>query len=307
VLWFRGDPANGAAPVYVKINNTKKLYNNGAAATTTLIWKCFQVDLASVPASDLKNVKTLTIGVGDGSSGGTGTILIDEIRLYATAPQIVVATDPGTKGLEALYAMEGDVKDSSGKGRNGTANGDPGYVDGPAGYGKALTFDGTNDYVDLPIGNLLSTLGGSTFAARVNFANTGGAWQRILDFGTGTNIYMFLTPRQGTNGAMRCAITTSSNGGESGLNGPATLPTGWHHVAVVFDDVAMRIRLYVDGTLVGSGATTLLPKNLGVTTQNWLGRSQWSGDGFLTGSIDDFRIYSRPLSEGEILYLAGDR
>ena len=38
--------------------------------------------------------------------------------------------------------MEGDVQDSSGKGRNGTANGDPGYVDGPAGYGKALAFDG---------------------------------------------------------------------------------------------------------------------------------------------------------------------
>jgi len=58
---------------------------------------------------------------------------------------------------------------------------------------------------------------------------------------------------------------------------------------------------------VGSGATTLLPKDMGVTTQNWLGRSQWPDDAFFIGSIDDFRIYSRPLSEGEVLYLAGDR
>jgi hypothetical protein len=307
VLWFRGDPANGAAPVYVKINNTKKLYNNGAAATTTPIWKPFQVDLASVPASDLKAVKTITVGIGDGSAAGTGTILIDEIRLYATAPQIAVPTDPGTSNLEALYSMEGNVQDSSGNDLNGAANGDPSYVDGPAGYGKALAFDGTNDYVDLPIGDLLSTLGGSTFAARVDFGGGAGSWQRVFDFGTGTTIYMFLTPRQGTAGAMRCAITTGSNTAESGVNGPITLPSGWHHVAVVFDDAAMQIRLYMDGVQVGSGATTLLPKDLGVTTQNWLGRSQWSGDAYFTGSIDDFRIYSRPLSEGEIRYLAGDR
>jgi hypothetical protein len=306
VLWFRGNPANAAAPLYVKINNTTKRYNNGAASTGTAIWKPFQIDLASVPVSDLQNVRTLTIGVGDGSAGGTGTMLVDEIRLYATPPAVAVPTDPGTNGLEALYAMEGNVQDSSGKGRNGTANGDPGYVDGPAGFGKALAFDGINDYVDLSIGNLLSTLGGSTFAARVNFSNTGGGWQRVFDFGTGTTNYMFLTPRQGTTGATRCAIRTAAIN-EQGANGPVTLPTGWHHMAVVFDDAAMRIRLYVDGVEVASGATVLLPRDMGVTTQNWLGRSQWTGDGYYTGSLDDFRIYSRPLSEGEVRYLAGDR
>jgi hypothetical protein len=43
-----------------------------------------------------------------------------------------------------------------------------------------------------------------------------------------------------------------------------------------------------------------------VLTQIWLGRSQWT-DPYLTGVIDDFRIYSRPLSGREVLYLAGDR
>jgi hypothetical protein len=143
----------------------------------------------------------------------------------------------------------------------------------------------------------------------VDFGGGTGAWQRVFDFGTGTTIYMFLTPRQGTTGAMRTAITINSNaaGAEQAANGPITLPSGWHHVAVVFDDAAMRIRLYMDGVEVGSNTTTLLPNNLGVTTQNWLGRSQWSGDGYFMGSIDDFRIYSRPLSEGEVRYLAGDR
>jgi hypothetical protein len=306
VLFFRGDPANGAAPVYVKINNTKKLYNNGAAATTTPIWKQWNIDLASIPAADLKAVKTLTIGVGDGSAGGTGTILVDDIRLYATAPAVAVPTDPGTTGLEALYSMEGDAKDSSGKGHDGTINGEPGFVDGPAGYGKALAFDGVNDYVDLPIGNLLSTLGGSTFAARVEFSGSAGSWQRVFDFGTGTTNYMFLTPRQGTAGAMRFAIRTATIT-EQLADAPIALPSGWHHVAVVFDNASMVIGLYMDGVQISRGATTLLPKDLGVTTQNWLGRSQFTADAYFTGSIDDFRIYSRPLSEGEIRYLAGDR
>jgi hypothetical protein len=118
---------------------------------------------------------------------------------------------------------------------------------------------------------------------------------------------MFLTPRQGTTGAMRSVIRTAAIG-EQGPNGLVSLPTdGWHHVAMVFDDAAMRIRLYMDGAQVGNATTQLLPRDMGVTTQNWLGRSQWTGDAYLTGSIDDFRIYSRPLSEGEIRYLAGDR
>jgi hypothetical protein len=85
-----------------------------------------------------------------------------------------------------------------------------------------------------------------------------------------------------------------------------TLPSGWHHVAVVMDSAAMQMRLYIDGVAAARGPTTLLPKDLGVTTQNWLGRSQW-GDPYYAGSLDDLRIYSRALSEGEILYLAGGR
>jgi len=38
-----------------------------------------------------------------------------------------------------------------------------------------------------------------------------------------------------------------------------------------------------------------------------LGRSQYTADSFFVGSIDEFRIYNRALSEGEVRYLAGDR
>jgi hypothetical protein len=69
----------------------------------------------------------------------------------------------------------------------------------------------------------------------------------------------------------------------------------------------MTITLYVDGEQIASGATAVLPRDLGNTTQNWIGRSQYAADAYLFGSIDDFRIYNRALSAAEVRYLAGDR
>jgi hypothetical protein len=64
----------------------------------------------------------------------------------------------------------------------------------------------------------------------------------------------------------------------------------------------------LDGVVVGTGATTILPKDMGNTTQNWLGRSQYyPADAHFTGSLDEFRIYNRALSASEVRYLAGDR
>jgi hypothetical protein len=309
VLYFRGVEDNAAGQIYVKINNSKVVYNGNAQALTLPVWKQWNIDLSSVGGS-LRSVTSLTIGV---SGSGKGTVYIDDILLYRSAPAVVQPVDPGTTGLSAYYMMDGDMKDSSGKGYNGTVVNDPVFVDSRTGFGKALQFDGTDDHVDLPIGPLISSLTSTTITTWANFTTTStGSWVRIFDFGTGVTsgnplIYMFLTPRQSTAGAMRFAITTGSSGGEQGLNAPGSLSAGWHHVAVVIDGSAMTLRLYLDGDVVASGATTVLPKDLGVTTQNRLGRSQWSADGYYQGLMDEFRIYNRALSDGEVRYLAGDR
>ena len=48
---------------------------------------------------------------------------------------------------------------------------------------------------------------------------------------------------------------------------------------------------------------TLNSSNLGNTTNNWIGRSQYGSDAFLDGQIDEFRIYNRALSAAEVLAL----
>jgi hypothetical protein len=302
VLYFRGRSDNGAGQLYVKINGTRVDCPGPASSVTIGLWKQWNIDLASV-GTDLAAVKTLAIGI---AGSAKGTLYIDDIRLYRVAPEVALPADPGTGDLAAYYRMEADVKDSSGKGNHGTANGNPVYVDSLAGYGQAIQLEGIDDYVDLPIGTLINTLSSFTCTSWVNFSNTGAGWERIFDLGSGTTDYMFLSPRQGTSGPLTFAIMTPTVA-EKRFVAPNTLGTGWHTVAVVIDGVAMNVKVYVDGLVAASDSTTVLPKDLGKTTQNWLGRSQFTADALYNGILDEVRIYSRALSAGEVRFLAGDR
>jgi hypothetical protein len=297
VLWIRGDLANAATDqLYAKVGNTKVMFDGGLSIP---LWKQWNVELTGM---NLNNVATFSIGI-EGS--GSGMIFLDDFMLYRTAPPVVQPEDPGTGNLVAQYSMENNVQDSSGNNLNSTANGNPTYVQGPAGYGMTLSFDGEDDYIELPIGPTISASTDFTVATWVNWSELGTNWQRIFDFGTGMTVNMFLTPSTGGN--IRFAITTGGSGGESRLNSSAPLPNGWHHVAVTIDSTSMTMALYLDGEIVASGSTQLTPSDLGQTTNNWLGRSQYDTDDYFAGSLDDFRIYNIALSEEQIRYIAGDR
>ena len=128
-------------------------------------------------------------------------------------------------------------------------------------------------------------------------------WSRVLDFGTGTNNYLFLTPRAGTTGAVRFAIRTPSIP-EQVINGTAPLPAGaWTHVAVTLSGNTGT--LYVNGVVVGTNpAITLRPSSLGNTTQNYIGESQFIADPTFNGLVDELLLYNRALTPGEIASFA---
>jgi len=88
VLWFYGDPSNAATErMYVKVNGVKVVYPGDVADITRPIWTQWNIDLAALGIS-LSNVTQLSIGFErTGASGGEGTVLIDDILLYRTAPE----------------------------------------------------------------------------------------------------------------------------------------------------------------------------------------------------------------------------
>ena len=180
---------------------------------------------------------------------------------------------------------------------------------------QAWTFDGTESEVNIPdLSDLLTTLTSSSYSGWVSIdEDATGNWMRLFDFGTGTENYMFVSPRTGTAGEVRAAIKTQAMNddetGEAGVTSAAPLVDGWHHLAMVIEegDPNGLLTLYVDGWSAGTVETPGMPADLGETTQNWLGESQWDGDDLYDGQMDEFRIYNRALSEGEVRYLAGDR
>jgi hypothetical protein len=103
---------------------------------------------------------------------------------------------------------------------------------------------------------------------------------------------------------VRFAITTTGSSGEQQIDGAAPLPTGvWTHVAVTISGSTGT--LYINGVASGSNSNiTLSPQSLGSTTQNWIGRSQFSADPYLDGRVDDFRIYGGALTAAEVQALA---
>jgi hypothetical protein len=318
-LFYYGDAGNALVPMYVALNGNAVVTNDAPKAVRDNEWNRWDISLQEFADQgvNLSNVNSMSIGFGDKANptpGGEGHVFFDDIRLYRSPPVVQEPepepVDPGTANLVAYYDFENDVQDNSGHSRHGTAMNGPTYVSGPAGYGRAMKFDGANDYVQLPIGPAIAAMDDITVACWADFSNLGGSWQRLWDFGvtpeagTDPNIYMFVTPRYAGNGQPRFAIMTQTVA-ETNVTAPENLPSGWHHIAASIDSSTMTMKLYQDGKLVAEGPTEILPSDLGATDRNYIGKSQWTADAYYRGSIDEFRIYNRALSIAELCFLAG--
>ena len=82
--------------------------------------------------------------------------------------------------------------------------------------------------------------------------------------------------------------------------------TEWNHVVITQQGAEMKV--YLNGELAGEGdnAKLISPKDMGETTQNWLGRSQWAQDAYCDHVYDDFRIYDRAISSDDVKTLYAD-
>jgi hypothetical protein len=92
-LYFRGVAGN-TGQLYVKINNTKIVYDGPAINIVRPAWQLWNIDLSA--AGNISRVRSLAVGV-DGA-GAAGTLYIDDIRLYAkvlddSSPDVTGAGD----------------------------------------------------------------------------------------------------------------------------------------------------------------------------------------------------------------------
>ncbi len=118
VLYFYGAPEN-TGQLYVQVNNgTQVMYDGSADAMSTPYWTQWNIDLVSLGAN-LQAVTQLSIGV----QGGSGLVIIDDIRLYKEAPAVAgeqLWIEAETAAITAPFQVYSDKADASGGSYIGT-------------------------------------------------------------------------------------------------------------------------------------------------------------------------------------------
>ena len=295
-LWFAGDSANVAGQLYVKVNGVQVNYDGDAGNLTLAGWQTWNNDLTAIN-TNLSNVTSLTIGIQ--GPGASGTLLLDDIRLYSYDRQFVTPVDPGTAGLQAHYEFEGNTNDSSDNARHGTAAGNPLFGEGR--IGQAIDLDGLGDYVN--IDGYKGVLGSSAITVTAWIKTSSTSTGAIV--GWGPNVSGERFGFRVDLGRLRAEHAGGNIQGDTLVN-----DGGWHHVAVtVRENVTISypdVILYLDGADDTRPTTDADPVfNITAAEDVSIGRRPSVDDRYFIGQIDEVRIYDRALTQEEVNWLTG--
>ncbi|MFA5239940.1 MAG: cellulase family glycosylhydrolase [Phycisphaerae bacterium] len=303
-------------------------------------WHEWNIALADFAGVDLNDVRRITIGFGDQAGpDAEGNVYFDNIRSYPprclagmTTADVdsdcfidysdlgiladywlvpVSLTAPSDSNLVGEWMLETDACDTSGYNNNGTLVGPPDWVPGRHAdeNGKALKFLLSDaDYVACGTNASLNLTTKGTIAAWIQTDNSSDSQvntyvskghRTTLPVSTGAygiwdnasnNIEFFIY--EGTT------LYSAASAVDSSFNGV------WHHVAGTYD--GSQIKLYIDGELK---ATSTYTGTINTNTKRLLMGASEAGNSsnqtyYHNGKIDEVRIYSRALSQAEIMYLA---
>jgi hypothetical protein len=186
------------------------------------------------------------------------------------------------------------VYDSSGNDNNGTINGaqwDVGM------YGQALSFNGQDNYVEVPNSDSLEIDTNVSIAAWIYWIDAGDGWQGILSkgpmSGPGENYSLFVN-RSGRFFHFVLALDV----GRVQQNSPndSVVSDEWQHVCCTWDGSVTRIYINGEVAMETDQVATLIPSNLPLR----IGHREASSH-YWNGIIDEVRVYDHALTEAEVL------
>jgi hypothetical protein len=280
-------PADGSTVV---ANGTLTANATDAGGVAGVRFRVDGVDFGSedtvAPYTMPWNVQGLTAG-----SHTVTAVARDTSNNSATSAPVTVTVDP--KGLVAAYGFEETtgtaVTDSSGKGNPGTVAGATRTTSGR--FGRALSFDGVNDLVNVVDSSTLDLTNALTLEAWVN-PSVAGAWRTVLMKEQTGGLAYGMYSNTDTNRPSAHVHTNT----EFDTRGTAAAAVNtWTHIAATYDGATLR--LYVNGTQV---STRTLSGNVVASTGVLRigGNTVWSE--YFQGSIDEVRLYRRVLTATEI-------
>jgi len=218
------------------------------------------------------------------------------LALGVALTSVAKAADPDLVGWWRFDDGSGTTAtDFSGKGNDGTLQGDTAWVTGH--LGKALEFDGVDDFVDVPHAESLMVKDEVTVMAWIHTSRHGGpgteGWQGILSKSNNPRSYSFYTD---SSGVLHFSVT--SGGAYVGPVSTGQVPLNeWVHVCAMVIDGQQQF--YINGEDAGtSGSGIVLGEE--DTANVVIGRTQEGANRSFLGMIDDVRIYMRGLTQEEV-------
>ncbi|HEU0023995.1 MAG TPA: DUF4082 domain-containing protein [Thermoleophilaceae bacterium] len=255
----------------------------------------FQVDGADIGAADTTSPYSVSWdsnGVTDGDHVLTA-VARDAAGFTRTSANVAVTVD--NDGLIAAYGFEetsGSTVTDLARDHNGTISGAGRTSSGR--FGRALTFDGNNDWVTVPHDSELNLSSGLTVEAWVRPGSLGSrTWRTVVTKERSSSLSWGLFAN---NNVARPAARLFA-GSDLWTSGTAQLPLStWSHLTMTWNNATLR--LYLNGNQVSSRSATS-PLSTGTSPLRIGGRqsqSQW-----FNGRIDEIRLYRRALSASEIV------
>lgn len=190
--------------------------------------------------------------------------------------------------------------DYSGEGYNATCVTCPASVADSSPFGRALSFDGSDDA--LTVNGSFDTLGDDSFTVSAWISHTGSNdWNNIVT----------QEPTDGTTAGWALRLNDDNRAAFSVGNGAASWEavssdplqaSQWIHVAGVVDRSNDQIRLYVDGQ--EADVQLDITGSFTNTANILIGRGADANSNYFNGYMDEVTIYDQALSESQIHALA---
>lgn len=224
---------------------------------------------------------------------------ISDGQFTATAEVTVNVTVDSTDLWIPLNETTGTSVSEAGGNLLGSHVSSPIHIAGNHGY--ALSFDGSDDQVDLTNISLPTGTSSRTISAWVRVSATSGVEnQAILSYGENSNGARFTFRLDGSSTQrLRLEVQGGFIVGSTQINDGA-----WHHVAATLTNDGSpdvnEAKLYVDGsleTVSSSGSEAINTSSAGTPT---IGGSNHSGSFNFKGDIDEVRISNSALNGAEI-------
>ncbi|MBO0610751.1 family 43 glycosylhydrolase [Myceligenerans salitolerans] len=243
-------------------------------------------------------------GVVRAVAPGTTTVTARARGSLRASTEVTVTADP--PGLVAHYPLDATSGTEATNAAPGSAFGPATLRGGAEPTADGVVLDGVDDHVDLP-DHLLADLTDVSVTLDVLVDPSQRTPYFIYGMGNSSGNagdgYLFTT-----GDSYRSSITLGNWSGEQTVSKGSGLDRGvWKNIAYTLQGTTAV--LYEDGVEVArQEGVTIDPRDIGdgETVANYIGRSLYSGDRYLHGSVRDFRLYDRALSADEVAYLGTD-